>query len=805
MVDIVEIALNTITDFTDFEKLACEVLQQKGYFDIQRLGGMADAGQDAVEERYYYQKRKRTRTVFQITTQETIESKLKNTVDRLEKAEIDFTSLCLVTSREITTARIQKLQDIAHELDVSLTVMERKALSLVLSRFENGLFNRHFPNPATQLKIARAAADQDTMDHERLLRMAMAFTGVPEAERARQSVIRELALALLVSAGSAPITSHDLVIKHRELLPSADALHIEQINKALNYWIPEGLVKRRNNLFQPTEDAFKRASVVEMHWDRHRVALATDVVDSVENTIDGELDTTIRRIVERNTAEVISDLFRTFGLEVTIQLLGKQNYQHAHVQGHELLNSNLRKDLPKPIGELTAACLGDILSSPNDEQAEALSAIAYGYIGASLVQVDPAVRELQVTRIRKKTFVIDTDFLLDCIVSHQPRQKASITLVQNLTAMGARVVVPTVCIAEVADHASIAQKTVTYFGQSIFGLSAQHAIERINNKFAQGWYFRCMQGGKILFEEYLRNYYESSAPHAFMEEVVRSELSDEVEIGDVGDLLEVDIDYDAVDKLARVLTDFLERSKKSQYRTLDEDYSLAQTDARLYVAVTNATQMLASTENRALGKGCYLITSSTRFVRAVRRAFSKEDEVSARPETLAGLLSVVGKSNVTARDFVALFHNPFLQTSVANAWPDLEDLLKTGISLSGMGQARLTWDLENGLHQRIAVFRAVEEDAELLGTEEARQAADKSVIELLEESRNRGYNPMDHTDALLRAVEPVHAENARLSEELDLLTDRFSSLETEINYFGKRRQRYLRSVGRGDQKPPKRQ
>ena len=801
MVDIVEIALDTISDFSDFEKLACEVLRHQGCIGIQRLGGFADSGQDAVEECFYYRSRKRTRKVFQITTQKTIETKLKDTIKRLEETETEFTHFCLVTSRDLTTARIQTLTQIADELDAPLTVFDRKTFVQVLSEFSNGIFNRHFPDIDKQLRIARQADNQETIDHEQPLRLAMVFTGITEADRARQSVIRELALALLVSIGSTPVTSEELVAKHHELLPSADSLQIAQVKKALDYWIPHGMIKRKNGAFEPTEAAFKRARVAEMHWDRHRVVLASDVADAMENITDGELGSTVRNIVERNVADAISELFRVSGLEVSFQLLGNRNRRNANVQGHETFNSKIRKDLSKPIGELATACLGDILSTPNDEQAQALSTIAYGYMGASLVQVDPAVREFQETRIRKKVFVIDTDFLLDCIVKPQPRQKASFALVRSLTAMGAKVVVPSVCITEAADHASIAQKTVNFFGDSIFGLSEHHAIVRINNKFAQGWYFRCSQSGKIPFSEYLQNYYEIDAPDLFMEDVVRSELPDGVEIGNIEDLLEVEINQKVVEKLANVLSSSLAQSTKSQYRTSEEVYNLSLTDSCLYVATALASQAASSSGNHALRRNCYLITSSTRFISAVRKAFHRKDDVSVRPETLIGLLALVGRSDTTPRDFVSLFDNPFLQISVANAWPDLKDLLKVGISLKNHNQARLTWDLENGLHQRIAVFRDVEESAVQLETEEAQHAVDKSVVELLELSRNRGYKPMDHTDALLRSIEPIQAENTRLSEELNALSERYVTLESEINHFGKRRQRYLRSIGKGEQKP----
>ena len=441
------------------------------------------------------------------------------------------------------------------------------------------------------------------------------------------------------------------------------------------------------------------------------------------------------------------------------------------------------------------------MAKPSDEQAASLNALALGYLGASLVQVDPAVRELQMTRIREKTFVLDTDFLLDCIVSHQPRQRASKGLVRGLTAMGARVIVPSVCIFEAAAHASISQRTVGYFGESMFALSASQAVERINNMFARGWYFRVQQGRTVPFESYLQNYLEEGDPYNFMASVVKTELPEEVEIGDVTELLGVEHNEETVLSLATQLVFSLNQSKKNVYRTPEEVEALARTDAQLYAATAAAGSSSTRSRGTVLGRRCYLITSSTRFIRAAARAFNRPDEVSARPDTLTGLMQLVGQSDVTPREFMALFDNPLLQASVANAWPDIEELLKAGLSLKDKNQARLAWDLENGLHQRIAAVTASEATADELETEDAKRAVDEPILRLLDEARGRNYKPIPYAEALISEVEPLRSDNARLTEELDVLGQRFAVLQSEIDRFGRRRQRYLRRVAQGQRKP----
>jgi hypothetical protein len=95
-VDLVEIALDRITDHVDFEKLASEIMHEEGYPRIIPLGGAADFGQDATEESFF-QSEGKTRTVFQYTLQEYLTGKLEDTIATLKKFNIEFASLVIVT------------------------------------------------------------------------------------------------------------------------------------------------------------------------------------------------------------------------------------------------------------------------------------------------------------------------------------------------------------------------------------------------------------------------------------------------------------------------------------------------------------------------------------------------------------------------------------------------------------------------------------------------------------------------------------------------------------------------------------
>ncbi len=48
------------------------------------------------------------------------------------------------------------------------------------------------------------------------------------------------------------------------------------------------------------------------------------------------------------------------------------------------------------------------------------------------MNLDPSLREFQETRMRGKTFILDTDFVLRSIIREHPRHSAYLALVQKL-------------------------------------------------------------------------------------------------------------------------------------------------------------------------------------------------------------------------------------------------------------------------------------------------------------------------------------------------------------------------------------
>lgn len=108
--DIIEIALDKITDDQEFEKLATEVLYNEGYYDIKPMPGGNDFGQDAIEDKFY-ESEGSIRTVFQYSLQGYSKGKIEKTIARLREVGIDFSELVYVTNKMISGENQENLKN----------------------------------------------------------------------------------------------------------------------------------------------------------------------------------------------------------------------------------------------------------------------------------------------------------------------------------------------------------------------------------------------------------------------------------------------------------------------------------------------------------------------------------------------------------------------------------------------------------------------------------------------------------------------------------------------------------------------
>ena len=787
--DAIELALDRMTDHTAFERLATELMYLDGWCDIKPLGGTADMGQDAVSERFFGQAASQ-RTVFQYTLQHYLPGKVTATIEKLRANNIAFFELIVVTPHSISSETQIKMQRAARsEHSISLNIFDRKTLLSRLADLDNGIFHRHFPNIKAQVddivrSATRAAIPQKNLERT-LLQVSLALTFRPGALRVRKSLLDHFVLAVLLDE-EGPSVQLDVLARHcAEALPADASLPAAQVHAAVARLVKSDLLLQTGQSVRASERA-----VIEVATSTLRLSAATDTfaadILATLNEARGQrvADADARRIV-RNIRAALLEIARS---------------RAATLDGTTPLDDEVpvivRGQLDSDMGDLLVAALADALRAPTDSQAETIAHWTQAYLGLALMGLDPVLNDFQASRFPAKTFLLDTDIVLEAIVTDGTRSAGILDVLSSLAQRQCRLVVPDSVVDECVKHAARSEATYRYFGNGLIQLTPAAVEERVWNAFVKGYYYAVVRGRiakSVTYREYLANFYEEKTPSQFFCAVITDVLPDEVEILPIDFGRHRPLDDAEVDRLADALQqDLAERSKKARYRTVEEERVLARTDATLYLSALSMNPPDKTAHQHVLGGTCYLLTETARYER-VAQLVGIPTKVTVRPSTVAGILSFVGAA-ISSTEFVQLFDNPLLDRAVSAVWPDMEKLMRSGVDLRAKSLVRLRFDVNHAFHECLTAVERAQDAEEQDSKVEA--SSDERFMELIESAARRGYTLIPEVAAIRDRI----GSGDKRVEELQQLLDEEMSANTELEkgivFFGKRRQKYLRRMGR---------
>jgi hypothetical protein len=795
-IDLIDIALDRMTDFTEFERLASEIMYEEGWIDIKPLGGVADLGQDAVSERIYRPEGDISRTVFQYTLQEYLPGKVDDTIEVLRKNHVEFTELIVVTRHAISSeAQMKMKRDARITYKVALDIYERKTLANRLAHLENGIYNRHFQNFIAQMEDVTRAASKSSIPEpalERaLLQASLALTFLPGALRVRKSVFDYFVLALVLSEPQQCIKSADAVLRAASALKSDKSIPLEQIEAAFGRLEKMKLVKYSDGEASATAGALASVATSTVRLNEATSSFAADLVSEVRSALSKRLPAESERRIARNAREVLLEIARSRGAALDEQ----------RVLIDDRLTTLAKHQLSDEVGDALIAAIADTLRSPTEEQATTMTRWTQTYLTFAVMGLDPTLNAFQASRFNKKTFILDTDVVLEAIVGDGFRSPGLCRIIASLLRMGARVLIPETVLMECVEHAQRSHKTYNYFGHALLQLTPAVVEERVWNVFVKGYYSARLSNripDSVSYSEYLSNFYEPRNARQFLYNVVMAALPNGVEIASLASVRPDRLTDHEIEDFAERLKVDLTGSKKSRYRRDEDEEKLARTDATLFLTALRINPADESTSTDVLGGACYLVTETLRYTR-VARSLGVHTTVTVRPSALASLQELIGTFEVPPAEFVQLFDNQLLESVVENVWPDLEKLVRSGVSLRGKSLQRLRFDLDNALHAQILSLSKAEEDEE--SNSEATDAPDEQFLELLNIATKRGYSLIPEVDAIRVRIDSSEQRAHELQAVLDEVNAKNKELEQQIAFFGKRKQRYLRRFLRGEKQP----
>ena len=120
--------------------------------------------------------------------------------------------------------------------------------------------------------------------------------------------------------------------------------------------------------------------------------------------------------------------------------------------------------------------------------------------------------------------------------------------------------------------------------------------------------------------------------------------------------------------------------------------------------------------------------------------------------------------------------------------------MRSGVDLRAKNLARLRFDLDHVLHERLTALECAQ-DAEEQDSK-AEVSSDERFMELIESAARRGYSFIPEIAAIRDRIGSSDKRVEELQQLLDEAMSANTELEKEVVFFGKRRQKYLRRIGR---------
>lgn len=791
--DKIELALSKYTDFVRFEQLCLEILGYYGYPRIKKVGGYKDDGIDAISSTLYYDETQ-VKRVFQFTMQKDTQSKINNTVRKLSNNSIEYDELVFVTSQMVNN--IDGLTKKFREKHFkSLQIYDISTFVSVLSRHED-ILDRYFPNLNSQIEkdflkddyFSESGEDQLTIS---MIKSTLLFSLSPELKtnQQRKTLFDKAVLSLIASQDNGLVLDEIITEFHNKF---GKLLVDTQVKAALERLYNKGLVRPNGEKYQASKKAKAEMMTGIAHVEQRTNAFITDVIARTHIVASGiNCSVDDDKQMWRNLGKTLNLFFKFYGSDLSLDVDSIVPQMVRQEELIRLLTDGIQPDL----GECLVYSLGEVLSHPNETQAETISLWARAFIGTQLMRLDPMLSAFQSNAIKDKTFILDTDFVLNCMVKNGKQSNVYSMLLQELLRIGCKVYITDSVVREVVTHAEFAKRNYNYFRNTFEATDETVVYEELKNVFVIDYFVSMLRNNSDFsdksFSFYMSNVYDPDDSYNFMLEVMEARLPKGVVIGDKELIEKVSIDVVERENLTKSIYDETIKTYKAAYRSDEENWQIAKTDAELYLIARCLNRDQPVRNKELLYGSAYLITNSTRSIRCAKSngIFSA---VISKPSVLVALLSEIGWFDASDKSIIDLLGNPFLAEITNQNWEDLKVLVESGVDLRGTELPRLKRDLKQVIHDLMTKDDVDSSDLESNGeimeeTESPKMEEMEEFVQFAEKIHSKGYKMIPAAEKMIDSYVQMKTdkENQERINEL---------VQEELKKIGKGKQNYINRV-----------
>lgn len=758
MIDIIDYALDNYTDFVKFEQIANEVLTQEGFPNLNPIGGIHDDGVDAVSGSYTDADAPDT-IVFQYTLQKDIPSKINNTYEKLLKNNIKFSQLYIVTPNPITNKiAIQKKFREKYGKQVILEIYERELFRTRLAS-DASMRSRYFPDIKKQIKELhepKGTLDTQNKDYKtNLYKVSLLFAKDRDFyTRSHKKVFDEIVLLGIYNRNECLISELSKEVEKILNIQNIDKGRLEA--SIVRLIKNEQIEKDKKGKLSLTANMIATIEMAKSNIESDKNELFQSIIDDVVEHIGRSLESAYEQRIKINSEESLTDLFKYYVFDLDFDSI-----EHLSENGSSFVDK-LCKGLNNEISDALTYCLGKILENPNLNQKQTLEIWRNSYLGAQVLKLDPKQKKLEEKQFKELNIVLDTDFVLNLIISELHENNLYQQIIKRLIKYGAKIIIPEQILEEVQKHAAYAHRNYKYFDSRQEQLDYEQIIEQVKNLFAKG-YFKVVQidGYNSTFTDFMKNYLFNQNLQ-FLKEFIYEEVNQNIEFLNLKDIELSSEEFGHLEEMVEEVLSMTKISHKASYRDEEENREIAETDARLFMDIRKKNNEDIPSKRNIFAKNYYIVTSSTKAIRAAKK-LSIYEPIYFSPIHLVSLLEQIEPFETKYDEIHNIFMNPYLTYAMTESSEIIAEMLELGVNLKGHKLTRLKYELGNTYEKILKGKYKVEEDT----TDSETENNTDELIEIYSDLKERDFKFIDSIQSIMNKVDETNQKVEEINKKVE--------------------------------------
>ncbi len=407
-----------------------------------------------------------------------------------------------------------------------------------------------------------------------------------------------------------------------------------------------------------------------------------------------------------------------------------------HVSGMQLINA-----------------IGQVLANPSKEDGETLNIWARAYVLTQVMNIDPTLVNFKATKLRDKTFVLDTDVVLNLLATHARYSQQYRTILGTLADLGCKIIIPEEVIKDVDGHVGQAWSIYNKYGKEQIDNLTEALLEGTESNVFIEDYVKSRREEpskkKMDFSIYINNIYKSTDLSIFkrrLKPILKENVDLKIDV--------VDLSEDKYDLWVK-LTEEASGTPRGGKRSYDTNKALSLDDARLFMTMNLKNKDLENKLDRGMLRyKYYFLTQSKRTIKVAQELGIYEYDIICNPIALGSVLSEIGYVDKDKISIINLFENPFLASSAVVLWEKIKPILDRGEQIPFMEIQQL----ESNVGQLFDNILISDDPKERIEMSRTYKAQGNTFLGQL-------ADVVDERDEVMRKLAESESENERLKQE----------------------------------------